>query len=290
MNCTRHATSTSSDRVGLDHVGFIVDDLEEARALFAALGFTLTPRADHTRRNAAGEVIPAGSSQHSAMFDDGYIELMQITDPDAGHQLTPAMRERFGLHVVAFGTSDAPACHAARQQAGLSVGAVMDWSRPVKTAEREGMARFHYFDSPWTRGDPAYLCWVHHMTPDLIRSPSLLKHANGATALRGIRLSGPAPLITPWTGRLLQAGGLAHGPASIRFGNSVIEWATDPALEVMRPTMIMIGMTHPDILAERAQRLGLEVRAGTNGATEVDLNRVFGLQLRAERSGSGAAR
>ena len=54
--------------------------------------------------------------------------------------------------------------------------------------------------------------------------------------------------------------------------------------------MIMIGMTHPDILAERAQRLGLEVRAGTNGAIEVDLNRVFGLQLRAERSGSGAAR
>ena len=136
MNRTRHATSTSSDRVGLDHVGFIVDDLEEARALFAALGFTLTPRADHTRRNAAGEVIPAGSSQHSAMFDDGYIELMQITDPDAGHQLTPAMRERFGLHVVAFGTSDAPVCHAARQRAGLSVGAVMDWSRPVKTAER----------------------------------------------------------------------------------------------------------------------------------------------------------
>ena len=93
----------ASDTVDLDHIGFIVPELAAARVLFEGLGFTLTGRADHTRRDAEGRVVPAGSAQHSVMFDTGYIELMQITDPLAGHQLTPAMRERFGLHVLALG-------------------------------------------------------------------------------------------------------------------------------------------------------------------------------------------
>ena len=187
--------ASAVDTVDLDHIGFIVPDLAAGRGLFEGLGFTLTARADHTRRDAEGRVVPAGSAQHSVMFDIGYIELMQITDPLAGHQLTPAMRERFGLHVLALGTADAAACHAARQQAGLPVGAVMDWSRPVSTPERSGLARFLYFDTRWSPGDPSYVCWVQHATPELVRSPSLLRHANGATALRGLRYAGPSAAL-----------------------------------------------------------------------------------------------
>ena len=69
---------------GLDHVGFIVVDLEAASRMLGQLGFRLTARADHTRTDASGRSVPAGSSQRSAMFRRGYVELMQITDPDAG--------------------------------------------------------------------------------------------------------------------------------------------------------------------------------------------------------------
>ena len=74
----------------LDHVGLIVPRLDEAARIFRALGFTLTERAEHTRVNAAGEVESAGSAQHSVMFEDGYIELQEITDPEQRHLLSPA--------------------------------------------------------------------------------------------------------------------------------------------------------------------------------------------------------
>ena len=98
--------------IDLDHIGFIVEDLIAARDLFTDLGFTLTQRADHTRTDAQGRTVSAGSSQHSIMLGTGYIELMQITDRQAGHQLTPAADHRYGMHVLALGTSDAHACHA----------------------------------------------------------------------------------------------------------------------------------------------------------------------------------
>jgi catechol 2,3-dioxygenase-like lactoylglutathione lyase family enzyme len=106
--------------IDLDHVGFIVQDLSAARDLFVDLGFVLTERADHTRSDAQGLTVSAGSSQHSIMLEVGYIELMQITDARAGHQLTPATGERYGLHVLALGCADARAWHARCLQNALS--------------------------------------------------------------------------------------------------------------------------------------------------------------------------
>ena len=274
---------TASDAVDLDHVGFIVPELGAARALFEGLGFMLTARADHTRRDAEGRVVPAGSAQHSVMLDTGYIELMQITDPLAGHQLTPAMRERFGLHVLALGTGDAGACHAARQQAGLPVGAVMDWSRPVSTPERSGLARFLYFDTRWSPGDPSYVCWVQHATPELVRSPSLLRHANGATALRDLRYAGPRAALRAWGRRLVQAGAVAaagfDGSGRLSLGESWIELVPDEAMARVLPVGLTIAFPSLAPLQAAAQRLGLAAAAEGPDTLSIDLGPGFGLTL-----------
>lgn len=274
-----------SDPVDLDHVGFIVPELAAAHALFENLGFTLTARADHTRRDTQGRVVPAGSAQHSVMFSTGYIELMQITDPQAGHQLTDAMRERFGLHVLALGTPDAAHCHAARQRAGLEVGAVMDWSRAVTTPERSGLARFLYFDTPWAAGDPSYVCWVHHATPELVRSPSLLRHANGATALRGLSYAGPRTALRGWGERLLQAGAQAQagfdGVGRLNLGPSWIDLAPNEALARVLPVGLTITFPSLAPLQAAAQGLGLPMTQAGNGALDIDLGPGFGLRLRA---------
>lgn len=269
--------------MNLDHVGFIVEDLAVARDVFARLGFTLTARADHTRRDAQGRIVPAGSSQHSVMFETGYIELMQITDPAAGHQLTAAMQERFGLHVLALGTDDAQACHAQRQSAGLPVGAVMDWSRPVSTPERSGLARFLYFDTPWSPGDPSYLCWVQHATPELIRSPSLLRHGNGARCLRALHYSGPSQRLREWSRRLVLAGGQPAGGRldRLRFGPSGIDLHADEGLGAARPKALTLGLRDPQALADAAKSQGLAVRTGPDGQVDVDLSSLCGLHLRA---------
>lgn len=277
--------------VDLDHVGFIIPDLSAAHALFAALGFTLTARADHTRRDSHGRVVPAGSSQHSVMLSTGYVELMQITDTEAGHQLTPAMRERFGLHVLALGTADAQACHADRVRAGLPAGPVMDWSRPVTTPERSGMARFLYFDTPWHPGDPSYLCWVHHATPELVRSPSLVRHANGAVSLRGVHYVGPAPALEAWATRLQQAGvgTPVPGPDSARrlgLGACWLELRADDVEPCVRPSGLTFGLLEPQAMAEAAQRVGLPVRKAQDAVTVI-LGAPYGLMLHAVRESTG---
>jgi catechol 2,3-dioxygenase-like lactoylglutathione lyase family enzyme len=279
------AIETRPSTVGLDHVGFIVADLAQSHRLFSDLGFTLTPRADHTRTTPQGQVVPAGSAQHSIMLDAGYIELMQITDPQAGHQLTPATAERYGLHVLALAVADAAAWHADCLRRQLPVGPLLDWSRPVRTPEREGLARFCFFDAPWQARDPSYLCWVQHLTPELVRSPSLLAHANQAQALTGVTYSGPRAGLQAWGRRLLGAGarppkdGSGLGRLCLQGADLTLTEDADSA--VVRPSALVVSFNDLLPLQQRAQALGLPCHALPGPATgcRIDLRQACGLYL-----------
>lgn len=268
--------------ISLDHVGFILPDLVAARQLFADLGFTLTARADHTRKTADGRTVSAGSAQHSVMLDTGYIELMQITDPDAGHQLTPAIRVRHGLHVLALGTSDAAAWHARCAREGLATGALMDWSREVRTDERSGLARFRYFDSPWQPSDPSYICWVEHLTPDLVRSPALVRHANTATGLAGLAYAGPADGLAAWSQRLRASGAIAGThPGVLDLHGQIVRLDTDDRLDVVRPSALLLEVQDLAAFERSARASGLPLRTDLAGCVKVDLPADHGLTLEA---------
>ena len=272
--------------IDLDHIGFIVPDLGAARDLFVDLGFVLTERADHTRSNAQGQTVSAGSSQHSIMFQVGYIELMQITDAQAGHQLTPAAGERYGLHVLALGCADARAWHAQCLQNGLAVRAVMDWSRPVHTPERSGLARFSYFDAPWQPSDPSYVCWVQHVTPELVRSPSLLRHPNGARALRTLHYEGAADALAQWAAALQGAGAQAATPGqdgamALQLGPSAI--ALEPSQQRQRvlPSALTLVFSSLEEIERRADRLQLHRLHHSADRLSLDLRAACGLVLHA---------
>jgi hypothetical protein len=262
----------------LDHVGFIIQDLTASFELFKELGFTLTERADHTRTNAQGEKVSAGSSQHSIMLGTGYIELMQITDRQAGHQLTPAMDERYGLHVLALGTSDAQSCH--QQCADLSPGPVMDWSRQVSTPERSGLAQFRYFDAPWNATEPSYVCWVEQVTPDLVRSPSLLQHPNCALALAGLSYSGAELPLQAWSKRLQQAGAKPAGGRRLSLGRSWIELET-PGTGPALPSALTLAFSSLHEISCRAERLQLRALHASADRLSLDLLKGCGLVLHA---------
>ncbi len=247
--------------LSLDHVGLIVPDLEAARALWSDLGFTLTRRADHTRTGPDGQRVPAGSAQHSVMLETGYIELMQITDPLAGHPLTPAMQQRFGLHILALATEDPKATHAALAARGCALSPVMDWSRPVSEEGAEGLARFQFFDTPWQASDASYFCWVRHMTPELMRPPALLTHANGAQALRGLTYEGSPASCEGWRARL------ASLAVDLRDGLRVV--ATAPSTQVL-PVAIEVAFADLGELADRARRCGIEPKP-VSGGLQLDL-------------------
>lgn len=287
-NLTRIAYKimSSSHGINLDHVGFIIPDLTAAHVLFASLGFSLTARADHTRKTPDGQTVSAGSAQHSVMFDRGYIELMQITDPAAGHQLTPAIHARFGLHVLALGAPDAQGWHAQCVSQGLSVGPLMDWSRTVTTPERSGLARFRYFDSPWQASDPSYICWVQHMTPELVRTPSMLGHANTTRSLDGIVYAGPSAALAQWSHRL-QSSGASPGPQASALGlaGQLIVLHADDSLSSVRPVALQLGVSDLGAFGRCARASGQPVQPMDGGGLRVDLGPDFGLQLEARAAG-----
>ena len=171
-------------KVALDHLGQVGPDLDDACRRAEALGFTLTRAAGHRATDAAAP----GSRQRSIMLERGYIEIQEIADLTGPHPLAPAARRYFGNHIVAFGVDDAVAGRASLSAAGLPVGDVMEWSRPVLEDDASGEARFAFFASAYGPRDESFLCWVQHRTPELLRSPRLCRHDNGASALCSIMI------------------------------------------------------------------------------------------------------
>ncbi len=263
--------------LSLDHVGLIVPDLEAARALWSELGFTLTRRADHTRTGPDGQRVPAGSAQHSVMLKAGYIELMQITDPHAGHPLTPAMRQRFGLHILALATEEPKATHAALLARGCALSPVMDWSRQVSEEGAEGLARFKFFDTPWQASDASYFCWVQHITPELMRPPGLLTHVNSAQALRGVTYEGSPASCESWRARLASL--------AVDLGSRLRVEATAVSNRV-QPVAIEVHFADLGELERRARLCGIKPQP-VSGGLQLDLGPRSPIRIDA-RSGPSA--
>lgn len=261
--------------IALDHVGFIVPDLQAACEFLAQLGFTLTARADHTRTDEHGALVSAGSSQRSIMLGNGYVEIMQITDPAAGHQLALAPTARYGLHVVAFGTADASDCHAGCVRNGVQAGPVLHWARQINEDGICGTALFAYFGSTWQPADPSYLCWVEHRTPGLLRSTSLLRHDNHALGLVALCYRGPQAQARQWSRQLLAAGmRLARereGGIDLSLPNAMVQIDFDEQQTRVLPSALVFELSDGAWLRERCAELGLGVRAFADGAFDVDL-------------------
>lgn len=278
---TNQTSAALQGNLGLDHVGFIVRDVAATHALLAQLGFTLTRRADHTRVDANGKVVSAGSAQHSIMLQDGYIELMQITDATAGHPLAAAAQTRLGLHVLALGTGDAQASHARCTAQGLNISPVANWSRPVDEASAKGLAQFAFFGAAWSPSDPSFLCWVQHLTPGLLRPPGLTSHANGALRLTGIDFSGPTDAALVWAQQLIRSGGTqvrqdASG-VGISLQPALIRICLDAAAQRVLPTALHFEVADIAVLQGRCAALGLTTQHGPDGSLVIDLQAEFGM-------------
>jgi len=265
----------------LDHAGFIVENLDTTSRFMTRLGFTQTVRADHTRTNARGERESAGSSQHCIMLRRGYIELMQITDASKGHQLASAPTVRYGLHLLGLGTGDAGACRAARARNGVDVGEVLYWSRPVKEEGLQGVAQFAYFGSAWQAVDPGYVFWVEHRTPELLRSPALVTHANGAAGLVGLVYQGPRDLARAWAAQL-QAAGLRLGQedaggVALSLPDFRVLVRFDDAMALVSPVALEMDFDDCSTLQGCCGELGIEHTRLPGGGLNLDLVAQTGL-------------
>ncbi|WP_119300513.1 VOC family protein [Dongia deserti] len=163
---------------GIDHTLVGVRDLEAARAAWARLGFTVTPRGRH---------IGWGTGNYCIMLEEGYIELLGIVDPSQfSNNLDKLLEQREGLLGLAFATSDANACRDALDAAGLNPDGPKQLKRdlelPTGTVTPE--FRLVFLPPESTPEVSAFVC--HHLSPELVRRSDWLQHANGAQRLLSV--------------------------------------------------------------------------------------------------------
>ncbi|MCR5856436.1 VOC family protein [Mesorhizobium sp. J428] len=166
-----------------DHVVLLVNDLEKAARDFATLGFTILQRAD------------INASHGSTMFrfvslaDGSYILLTAFTGPEAmaRHRLGPVLEAGEGHADWSFAVADASALGAAMRAAGKPVGGPVVVSNVVEGGHRWGLDLLML--GRGAGGDVALPFVVSDNEGRNHRVPGPSIHANGASAMAGIRLS-----------------------------------------------------------------------------------------------------
>lgn len=259
--------------VGLDHVIIGVNDLEAARADYRRLGFTTAPIGHHQGR---------ATSNYCIMFPDTYLELLGILRPelDSGPLAQELATRGEGLQRLALSTPDADAARADLEAAGLHPDGPHDLARPSE--DPKGIVRFRNLQIPPadTANVRMFLCG--HKTPELMRRPDWMAHANGARAFAGITVvvEDMEPVAVA-LGKVFGAAAVAtvdHG-VQVNTGRGTISVSTPANFGNMHP-----GVAPPDL--PLPSYYGLRVAVSSLDATAAYLK---GEGIPAERVG-GAVR
>jgi catechol 2,3-dioxygenase-like lactoylglutathione lyase family enzyme len=160
---------------GIDHVLVGVRDLAAAAARWERLGFQITPRGRH---------IGWGTGNYCIMFQDSYIELLGIIDASQfTNNLGSFLQSREGVMGLAFGTEDEAACAAQLRAIGIGAEEPKVLKRALELPDGVVLPEFGLVMLP-PAATPALSAFVcAHKTPQLIRRPEWLHHANRANAL-----------------------------------------------------------------------------------------------------------
>ncbi len=221
----------------LDHVGVCARDLPPLVAAYEKLGFTLTPVAQQSGRRAPDAPLePFGTGNRCAFLRHGYIELLAILDPALfDNQLGRFLARYEGLHICAFGTTDAEANLARMQAAGIAIPGIAWLERRVEPDDPRlaRFARLPFPDAPEGR-----VQIIQHMTPELVWQDRWMTHANRADALLALVMATAAPAETAT--RLSRLTGLPFTPdplGGFRITLPGAERAAGPRSPAMQTTV-----------------------------------------------------
>ena len=202
----------------IDHVIINARDrLDEAAALYARLGFQITPRGYHS----------LGSINNLAILGTDYIELLGV--PPGGGR-TDVLDWPPGLNGLAFKTLDGDGAFAALHAAGVPVLPAQPLARPVDMgsgAPQEAAFRNVRLAPGASPSGRMFFC--HHLTPQFVWHDPWRRHANGALGIAGIVIAAddPAPVCRLFA-RMFGAGAVRG--STLLAGLADIETVTPGAL------------------------------------------------------------
>jgi Glyoxalase-like domain len=215
---------------GIDHVILAVGDLDRAQLGWTRLGFTLTPRGRHLQK---------GTGNYCIMFERDYIELLGVVDASQGMGgLEGFFTGGDGLKGLAFATRSGDATAAELARRGLHPAPPDDLTRQLELPEGTALPRFKlvYLPPEETPALSAFVC--QHLTPELVRRPQWLRHANAITGIAGITVMVEAtePLRAAYD-RLFGAGVITttDDVMTVHVGRHRIVFATPDDVSALYP-------------------------------------------------------
>jgi hypothetical protein len=172
----------------IDHLVVAVHDLDQARANWQALGFTVAPTARH----------PFGTANAVVQLDGNYLELLAIADPEAIPEAGAGdfsfagfnrdfLAKREGLSMLALKSNDADADRADFAAHGLPLFAPFDFERMATGPdgiEREVGFSLAFTREPRLRQVGFFTC--QHRHPDNFWRAEYRRHRNGARHIASV--------------------------------------------------------------------------------------------------------
>jgi len=222
-------TPPPSPLSGIDHVLIAVADLERARMAWTRLGFTLTPRGRHLQQ---------GTGNYCIMFQRDYIELLGVVDAAQGTGgLGDFLSEGEGLRGAAFATRSGDATAAELARRGLHPTPPRDLARQLELPEGTVLPRFKLVSLPpeETPALNAFIC--QQLTPELVRRPAWLSHANGITGIAGVTVmvASTAPLREPYERLFGAAVTMTDDVLTVHAGDHRLIFATPDDVGALYP-------------------------------------------------------
>jgi len=170
---------------GIDHLVLCVNDLDQARKTYAALGFTTTPRAIH----------PFGTGNSLVQLQGNFLELLAVVDsskfapPTTGKFSFGAFNDTFlsrreGMSMLVFEGHGAESDQAEFAKKGLETYDVFHFERPAKqpNGETVTVAFSLAFATDPSMPEAAFFTCQQH-APEYFWKPEYQKHANGAVTV-----------------------------------------------------------------------------------------------------------
>ncbi|MBI4502303.1 MAG: VOC family protein [Gemmatimonadetes bacterium] len=176
----------------LDHVGWLVSDMERASATFERLGFVLTPFVVSRNADSSGVLQPSGTGNRCAMLHRGYLELIAAiegVETSLARQHRAAVARHVGLHVIALTVADAVAAHGRLASEGFEPGEPVRLRRPILAPDgADRLAEFTVIRVPPEKMPEGRIQILTQETPDLVWQPRLIARENGIAGLEGVLL------------------------------------------------------------------------------------------------------
>jgi len=269
----------------VNHCILAVRDLEVARARFASLGFTLTPRGRHPHR---------GTGNYCVMFPDNYVELLGVIHKD-GHEplVEKQLAKGEGIGGLAFDTDDVKRAFEQMTSRGVEAAEPFQAQRDIELETGPVSVRFQIVrigadSSPYLS---TFLC--RHLDAGIVYRPDFLHHDNGVTTINEFIVVVPELLgVAERYERLFGEGKTRSSPEEtvVNTGNCDIRFVTaaraarlvpvgQPAGPLPQVVRIVFRADVPDRVADHARRLAIPVSRSEAGGVLIGSDHGFGVAL-----------